>query len=154
MDTIYRRSRRIVVWLGLKDSSSDLALSTLTYIGAQIEWTQENWRIRSPDAEQVDWYKSRYALPYDQGTFDAILQLLRRPWFDRLWVMQEIQLSNKFAIVQCGKNQVPWSLFRRGILCLRNKVGLSRELFERSRHVSDVAHACSKVHKLALAQAL
>lgn len=50
----------------------------------------------------------------EQRACGKILQLLhnltRRPWFTRIWVVQEILLSRK-AILMCGPHQIPWHSF-------------------------------------------
>jgi len=50
----------------------------------------------------------------EQRACERILQLLhrltRRPWFTRIWVVQEILLSRK-AILMCGPHKIPWHSF-------------------------------------------
>lgn len=52
-------------------------------------------------------------------------------WFNRLWVLQEIALAKRNAIVQCGHNFVAFSLFRRAIIGLRRRVGAPEYLLDR-----------------------
>jgi hypothetical protein len=40
----------------------------------------------------------------------ALKNLLGRPWFNRVWVLQEVALS-KAAVVLCGSMWVPWDCF-------------------------------------------
>jgi hypothetical protein len=42
---------------------------------------------------------------------NAVEELYRRPWFKRVWVLQEAFMS-KEAIVLCGTRFVPWSYFK------------------------------------------
>ena len=50
----------------------------------------------------------------DEDQHLSIHFLLCRPWFERLWVLQEIYLADqKAAIVACGHQTIPWSTFRR-----------------------------------------
>lgn len=46
--------------------------------------------FRSPDAKEKDCFDPDFKLPYTQETWDAVVGLLQRPWFNRLWVVQEI----------------------------------------------------------------
>ncbi|RSL46447.1 hypothetical protein CEP54_013854 [Fusarium duplospermum] len=47
----------------------------------------------------------------DSGsTVHIFSQLLTRPWWNRLWSVQELSLPPK-VIVQCGKHRIPWTNF-------------------------------------------
>lgn len=119
MASIFRLAQRVVVWLGPEENNSKSAVHAIDKIGAQLEITVKDVYLRSPEATKPDWYLQRSSLPYDNKTLVAIKDLCRqRAWFKRLWVLQEIHLANKFAILQCGHDQVSWRRFRRGILCL------------------------------------
>jgi len=43
----------------------------------------------------------------------ALQNLIKRPWFTRMWVAQEIGVA-KVAIVACGKTTLDWDLFDEG----------------------------------------
>jgi hypothetical protein len=122
MRDIYTHARRVVVWLGLESSDSTLAMRTLQYIGSQIECSINSRCLRAPGCIEKDWYKVTDAshIDSDPSTWSAVYQLLLRPWFDRLWVKQEIQLANSAALVQCGTVRITWSQLRRAILFLQN----------------------------------
>ncbi|KAK7752672.1 hypothetical protein SLS62_005441 [Diatrype stigma] len=99
------------------------------------EVEQDCWRIfQRLGTKHPEWYDPAVELPYDQKTWDAILALLRRPWFERLWIVQEIQLagSRPGAVFQCGTRVVSSYLFKRAIVCLSKKeLGHNPELRER-----------------------
>jgi hypothetical protein len=40
----------------------------------------------------------------------SIVKLYGRPWFGRLWVVQEAALAGDLVLV-CGKKQISWELF-------------------------------------------
>ncbi|RMJ13287.1 hypothetical protein CDV36_007061 [Fusarium kuroshium] len=51
----------------------------------------------------------------DSGSMAQIFsELLKRPWWNRLWSVQELALPPK-VIVQCGKHRIPWSNFAQTI---------------------------------------
>ncbi|KAK7211726.1 hypothetical protein V2G26_018904 [Clonostachys chloroleuca] len=53
----------------------------------------------------------------DSG-FHTFLRFLRRPWFQRCWVVQELCLA-KEAFAMCGSRLMPWDIFFAGYyLCL------------------------------------
>lgn len=124
MKDLYKLAYRILIWLGPESINCQLALSTLGYLGCQLEYTKNGFRACSPSAAHPDWYLSHTKLPYDNDTWQSILDLVNRPWFERLWVTQEVQLANPRATMHCGYDQIPWSQFRRALNCLAEKENL------------------------------
>lgn len=122
MADIYRLAHRVVIWLGPESANSPLAMTTLAYLGSQVDFTTGNFRAPTPEAVHRDWYISHTELPYDEATWRAVLDLLYRPWFDRLWVMQEVQLAHRRrTVLCCGRHAIPWSHVRRAVMTLGGK---------------------------------
>jgi hypothetical protein len=121
MVDIYKLAYRVVVWLGEEADKSNLALSTMEFVGKQLEISKSNTRARSPYAEEPEWFRAACKLPYDDDTWRAWFELAKRPWFERLWIWQEIQLANSRSLVQCGHESILWSLFRRAVVCIASK---------------------------------
>ncbi|KAM0441230.1 hypothetical protein ACHAPT_000537, partial [Fusarium lateritium] len=58
---------------------------------------------------------SSVAFEDDLGsTAHIFTDLLKRPWWNRLWSVQELALPPK-VIVQCGKHRIPWTNFAQTI---------------------------------------
>jgi hypothetical protein len=128
MGLIYKLAYRVVVWLGPQRDNSHHAVTALNYIGAQVEFDEQaTWLFPAPFAEEPTWHDPRVALSYSPDTWDAILALLQRPWFTRVWVVQEVQLGSKRPgpIFQCGTEKIELSKFYRAVLCLYVKSNLS-----------------------------
>ncbi|KAM5374307.1 hypothetical protein ACJZ2D_006480 [Fusarium nematophilum] len=68
MVSIFKLAHRVVVWLGPQSDNSDLALATLSSAAAQDDVGADALR---------------------QDDVNAARDLLRRLWFERLWVFQE-----------------------------------------------------------------
>ncbi|KAL7622493.1 hypothetical protein AAE478_008000 [Parahypoxylon ruwenzoriense] len=124
MPQIYGNADRVVVWLGPEEPDSRLAMDTLDFLGRQLEVTTDNWIFCTPGAEYPYWCEASCVFPYDDKIWSAIGSLLNREWFSRVWIVQEIQLANSQATMQCGGSEVPWIVFRRAINCLWNKNNL------------------------------
>ena len=45
---------------------------------------------------------------WNHGDWDALGGILRRPWFRRIWVVQEVVMSRKATVV-CGEDELSWS---------------------------------------------
>ncbi|KAK1242546.1 hypothetical protein MKX08_005358 [Trichoderma sp. CBMAI-0020] len=136
MADIYSLAARVVVWLGPAEDDSDLAISTLAYLGAQVETTLDAYRLTSPGAEEPMWYDIDCRLPYNDAQWKAIECLVLRAWFTRVWTAQEIHLANRLAIIQVGNATLLWSLFRRATECLKDKPNHGEERLSLSKVTS------------------
>lgn len=122
MGDVYRLAERVVVWLGPEGKASTYALSTLEELGSNVE---VDWRLftMEPASKRCEshWSDLKKALPYGRKELVAINDLFHRPWFERLWVWQEIKLANKHAILTCGLDVISWQCFRQAVYCLFHK---------------------------------
>ncbi|KAF2734944.1 HET-domain-containing protein, partial [Polyplosphaeria fusca] len=123
MCEIYRCAFRVVVWLGDASTDSWRALQLLRYAGEQVETADTTNFLVSPEARELKWTYPSFALPYTVDDGQAIRRLLERPWWDRLWIWQEIHVANTRALVQCGKQHetISWSLLARALTLLQWK---------------------------------
>lgn len=104
MRSIYFNASRVLAWLGVDSDDSDTALDMVAELGRSTK--DVNWHQTSI---------SRDCPPqYTTGQWKSLMLLLRRPWFRRLWVRQEIYHAN-IAVVICGHNSVSWKDFENGI---------------------------------------
>lgn len=100
MNSIYKHASRTIVWLGEPDEHSDLALLWLIVI--LPKWLSKgdsgglsrDIRIKVCDAE---------AYP---AQWKAIGDYLSRPWFKRLWCLQEVLLSQDIHVL-CHTEKFP-----------------------------------------------
>jgi len=83
MGDIYKSAKQVVVWLG--DAADDSHLV--------FDQFKDDTVADSPTPPEVK--------------RQAWLALLRRPWFYRTWVIQEIALSRR-ALIMCGDDATPW----------------------------------------------
>ncbi|KAI1042168.1 hypothetical protein LB505_002980 [Fusarium chuoi] len=90
MSRIYSQAARVVVYLGESADDSDLA----------IEFIMECYDP-SPD-------NSSLSFPRSDTLMDALRNFFLRPWFTRVWVIQEVFLSSE-KTVYCGEREIPWS---------------------------------------------
>jgi hypothetical protein len=139
MREIYKCANRVVVWLGLSSENSALALSTLEHIGKQVEVTRDYTNLPSPDCTEPQLF-STVELPFDKGVWQAILNILERPWFERVWIVQEIQLGSSTSMVHCGEYQISWYLIRRAIhrLLMGAVSGVPPNVVTKVNHVADL----------------
>lgn len=118
MSHIYWTAPRVVVWLGPSADDSDHALETLEYIGSRV---QVDWRtgvitgVTELDDEQ--WGFNSRDLPLTGRQCTAILALMQRPWFERIWIRQEVFKADDKSRVICGRKALAWPRFQQGLWC-------------------------------------
>ncbi|KAK5081488.1 hypothetical protein LTR70_008559 [Exophiala xenobiotica] len=111
MGNIYRGAMRTVVWLGpdqnVAKEAFDLIHQTFAVVEREYPDHQnlETFPIRMFDEE----LHAERGLPVEfDGAWAALTALLNRPWFKRLWVLQEVVLSREDAFVVCGSEDGSW----------------------------------------------
>jgi hypothetical protein len=122
MADIYRLAPRTTAWLGPGDSRSKKAMALLSHLSTRIDvdWLSQQM-TPSQDAKNCydeTWADRNTLTPHSREDWEAILSLLSRSWFERLWIRQEIWLSHLKAILACGNHTISWADFRKSILCL------------------------------------
>ncbi|KAB2573914.1 putative het domain protein [Lasiodiplodia theobromae] len=109
MGTIYRSARKVIVWLGddvQDDGSSQQQLNLkpgLRLAGQILDKLREEPRLK------FDWSNSATSSLPRAGNrpWQALAAILRRPWFGRMWVIQEVVLSSCIE-VYCGREMFTW----------------------------------------------
>ena len=92
MADVYSRATSVCVWLGEASTDSDLALNFISRIVNLDDFDRLVADRRTPQ----EWA--------------ALSSLMRRGWFSRRWVVQEIALAAR-ATLYCGDAYVDWSDF-------------------------------------------
>ena len=123
MAAVYSMASRVIVWLGPESQNSTLAIHALDRLSSQSRVDWHNLEMTSiSTGERI----TRAVDPFDDETWKSVEHLLRRPWFERLWIWQEVRLARE-AYLFCGNKGVPWESVRRAILYL-TKVYLPKGL--------------------------
>ncbi|KAJ9611434.1 hypothetical protein H2200_004618 [Cladophialophora chaetospira] len=89
MGQIYSRASNLCIWLGEENSTSRLAFEHINLV------------LNLQNFEQT--VHEKYA-----DAWAALSDLMKREWFSRRWVVQEIAYAQK-ASVHCGKQQIDWT---------------------------------------------
>ncbi|KAK3353751.1 heterokaryon incompatibility protein-domain-containing protein [Lasiosphaeria hispida] len=91
MAEIYSKASRVVVWLGEAENDGERALDAICR--AADEMSPETMFGESTETM------------FDESAKEAILALLRRPWFNRIWVLQEVAAARN-VLVKCGSTEI------------------------------------------------
>jgi hypothetical protein len=171
MDQVYKKARRVVVYIGEASDSDAEAVDIFTSIGKSVEVdgsrinpllqvihpphlpeavTNHSDKLRTlrgsvhavtallrlsqnrafiklseqhGPSEYIE-HDGTYAtrLQMTLPAVHAVLRLTRRPWFSRVWVIQEVRSMREpnESILQYGTRSVSWDHFRKGILAFRH----------------------------------
>ncbi|CAG9974630.1 unnamed protein product [Clonostachys byssicola] len=115
MTDIYKNADSVIYWLGQPTYATNVALDslkTLETLSASVacrDWTTTDGRW------QWLWStcQSRLAKKYPdliQNQRKGLQDLLQRPWFERVWIIQEVANSRR-GIVCCGAKSVSARIF-------------------------------------------
>lgn len=107
MSHVYQTASRVIVWLGRETKTTFRGLELIEEIGSQVEvfdWTH-NSIAKLSDAVDSALIDDFLPLPYSDYDVGCMKAIFRRPWFQRLWVRQEVALA-KEAYVQIGVHSV------------------------------------------------
>ena len=92
MSDIYHKAEEVCIWLGPEGGDSNMAM----------DFIQDCLRL--DDVDQLG------RLPRHSKSWAALLTLMRRPWFNRRWIVQELVRARK-ATVYCGERKENWQEF-------------------------------------------
>ncbi|KAK3669770.1 hypothetical protein LTR78_010343 [Recurvomyces mirabilis] len=97
MSEIYGDADNVCIWLGVATAESTEALR---FVKNELKIP---WKLGEV------WRSARH-----HGSWVALLELMKRDWFSRRWVVQEVALAKK-ATIHCGRNWVRWSDFETAV---------------------------------------
>lgn len=120
MGEIYKRAQQAVVWLGPEDAGTHMALETVADLsaGVVVQWHRRNiTTIPGTEAELVKHHPKQSTLSPAQWA--ALRNFLTRPWFQRLWIRQEVRLASK-VVVRCGPLKADWEDIEKVALLLEH----------------------------------
>ena len=115
MAAVYSMASRVIVWLGPESQNSTGALRVIDYLGSLV---RVDWSNREMTSVSTGKTITLVTEPFNDEFWKSVGDLLRRPWFDRLWIWQEVRLASE-AFLVCGNEAVPWESVRRTISYLR-----------------------------------
>lgn len=127
MGDIYSQAASVVVWLGPSKDDSDWAMDYMNSVGIVVQVNFSHSPVTmvplcKHGVDLADRYQPLGLTMWDSSLLRAIYDLLQRQWFRRLWIRQEIFLAKQnHAVVQCGPDSMPWSVFRSALHLIRVK---------------------------------
>lgn len=120
MKQIYTRAARVLVWLGPEGDETPVALQTITKLkdhiisrGLSFE-TLKSIKDEDPYSEMLG--LTEHVL--DVESLPIVRQIYRRPWFQRVWIVQEVTAGGSTSEVHIGPHAISWDDLGMAALCL------------------------------------
>ncbi|KAI0112511.1 HET-domain-containing protein [Nemania sp. FL0031] len=122
MEQIYRNASKTIVYLGDRSVDSDLAAKYLESHMARVKGAvahfinqrmvaQDNYDVLQICIKSLGVNQAILFEGFDQRAVQkALMNLLSRPWFRRIWVIQEFVVSPTVDMY-CGKTKCEWGSF-------------------------------------------
>lgn len=96
---IFKHASSVIVWLGDEDESSR---NVVDFVEKVRDLENFDALVKNDDTPQQ---------------WDSLVAFMRRPWFSRRWVFQEIILARE-AIIHCGSQSMGWTDFSDVVVLL------------------------------------
>ncbi len=138
---LYKKAARVLIWLGEEHDDSDIAMRLILRMQAaklaSVQRQVPGMVLGPYEQSQVDqfaneepWYHSLMKLhgssggehinPQDPREWVAFQRLMQRPWWRRMWVVQELAAAEDRALVGCGRKWIPWTPFVMAALAIQD----------------------------------
>ncbi|TGO25876.1 hypothetical protein BPAE_0071g00480 [Botrytis paeoniae] len=105
MGDIYKKAEKVVVWLGRGTEETDLVMDAMKRLRkASLGWHSAEWKDKAND--WVD--ENNEHLP---NLRDQMRLILERPWFRRIWILQEVANARRATTVHCGNRSISATIF-------------------------------------------
>jgi len=129
MGKIYGRAVKTVIWLGDARPGSPSPFRLCSKVQVSGDPAQMYWKLNSSDdnVQQLQAY-----LREEVGAVDEVsdlVALLSRPWWTRIWVVQEAGVSNA-VILKCGSDEISWDIFCASVFTLGHAMASGPSLDE------------------------
>ena len=120
MSEIYRKALRVIIWLGPAYSTSELAMTTLNSI--------DGFSMRRGASSSTSLGEGEVG--------EALVALVNRPYFMRMWIVQEIILARQI-IMYCGYRSVLWSKLSILLDCIKDPDLFRNVSYETASKIND-----------------
>lgn len=113
MNEIYKNAKRLLIWLGEEDSSSNLAMDFASKVQPAALLDETEFFVRQSAMVVVEPKGKSFicdSLPEtskNQRLVQALISLLERPWLRRMWVHQEAAFCADTHVL-CGVRMIHW----------------------------------------------
>jgi hypothetical protein len=107
MRDIYTNAHQVIIWLGEEAERDQLALEVFDWLSKHFSFL-DNILVHQADGLTAEQYLSQVK-EKSKNRLEHLATLLRRKWFNRTWVLQEVACAQN-AVLMCGNKTLPWDI--------------------------------------------
>lgn len=100
--TIYQYAERVIAWIGEEENDSHEALRRLNQV--QINSQESMFKLSSENMA------TKQGPTIGDDDWEGINNILKRAWFRRVWIVQELVLPSN-VVIACGRTEIGWDDF-------------------------------------------
>ncbi|KAK2748256.1 heterokaryon incompatibility protein [Colletotrichum kahawae] len=115
MGDIYQVARDVLVWLGNGDAKTDTFFLHLKRLYLLRDDSWEDFRTE---------FCAKWGTSNAEAVREIIEGVLGRPWFERMWTLQELLLATH-ATILCGEQVIAWDTFCQSLELMEATFSLS-----------------------------
>ncbi|KAM0162436.1 hypothetical protein ACHAPG_001800 [Botrytis cinerea] len=105
MGDIYKKAEKVVIWLGRGTEETDLVMDAMKRLRkASLSWHSAEWRDKASG-----WVDENNE--YLSNLREQMRLILDRPWFRRIWILQEVANARRSTTVHCGNKSISATIF-------------------------------------------
>ncbi|KAF2169450.1 hypothetical protein M409DRAFT_52689 [Zasmidium cellare ATCC 36951] len=121
MRSIYSKAWQVVVWLGPASADSSLAMKWIDTVSDELAYDKSTQEMRAltPDTKRLH---TEEVVIASADELEAFAQLIERPYFDRLWVWQEVRMGGEGVKVKCGHEEAFWEWLMTAVFYCNRKL--------------------------------
>lgn len=126
MSYIFWGAPRVVIWLGKAADDSDRAMNTLSRVASLTASGGKSGATEgTTELDERQSGEFAPAMHLEDAERRSILALLLRPWFERIWVRQEVHKAGEESLVACGTKTLSWMAVRGALNSLHERWNLT-----------------------------
>ena len=113
MTSIYENAATGLIWLGPEAENSNLAMRGLSILATK------GYTPGETSTGDAAIFRLNKDISLDEEFVLAIKHLLERPWWTRVWVIQEATVPEQSYLVLCGSMTIQWSFLHTALRSFR-----------------------------------
>ncbi|CAG8961338.1 hypothetical protein HYFRA_00013799 [Hymenoscyphus fraxineus] len=115
MGDIYRKAEVVDIWIGEEDEETQLAVRAVGHLMGCFTDASEN---DGNNEEFIPNVIQKLGLLFVKSpSWIAARKIFERPYFRRMWIVQEVVLGNRCAVM-CGSHVMGWDELSKASFCL------------------------------------
>jgi hypothetical protein len=119
MRQIYEQAEQVLIWLGEPGDGGTVGMKSFATSHASLSNNISIWKMQRKNgigrSIKESWAAGAVGeveTTFQEAEAGEVAQLLDRPWWQRVWIVQEVVLAKK-AVIMCGSDEVSWESVKK-----------------------------------------